>query len=36
VARHDLTAIAKHEPMLDSYGWRMLALVGGGIVAFIG
>ncbi len=24
------------EPMLDSYGWRMLFLVGGGIVVFVG
>ena len=23
------------EPMLDGYGWRMLALVGGGIIAFV-
>jgi putative tricarboxylic transport membrane protein len=23
------------EPMLDAYGWRMLALVGGGIVVFV-
>jgi hypothetical protein len=24
------------EPLLDSYGWRMLAFVGGGIVVFVG
>jgi len=24
------------EPMLDRYGWRMLMLVGGGIVVFVG
>jgi len=24
------------EPVLDEYGWRMLLLVGGGIVAFVG
>ncbi|MEM8648118.1 MAG: tripartite tricarboxylate transporter TctB family protein [Pseudomonadota bacterium] len=24
------------EPMLDAYGWRMLALVGGGIIVFVG
>jgi hypothetical protein len=24
------------EPVLDAYGWRMLALVGGGIVVFVG
>ncbi|WP_299963609.1 tripartite tricarboxylate transporter TctB family protein [uncultured Roseobacter sp.] len=23
-------------PVLDSYGWKMLALVGGGIIAFVG
>ena len=24
------------EPLLDAYGWRMVALVGGGIVVFVG
>ncbi len=24
------------EPVLDSYGWKMLALVGGGILVFVG
>ncbi len=24
------------EPVLDAYGWRMLALVGGGIIVFVG
>lgn len=24
------------EPLLDSYGWRMLLLVGGGVVVFVG
>ncbi len=24
------------EPLLDAYGWRMLGLVGGGIVVFVG
>jgi putative tricarboxylic transport membrane protein len=24
------------EPLLDAYGWRMLVLVGGGIVVFVG
>ncbi|MEE4119224.1 MAG: tripartite tricarboxylate transporter TctB family protein [Paracoccaceae bacterium] len=24
------------EPLLDAYGWRTLALVGGGIIAFVG
>ncbi len=34
--RRATPASASDEPMLDAYGWRMLALVGGGIVVFVG
>ncbi|MEO0771666.1 MAG: tripartite tricarboxylate transporter TctB family protein [Pseudomonadota bacterium] len=34
--RRTTPASASDEPMLDAYGWRMLALVGGGIVVFVG
>jgi hypothetical protein len=33
--RRATPASRSEEPFLDSYGWRMLALVGGGVVAFV-
>lgn len=33
--RRTTPASRSEEPVLDSYGWRMLILVGGGIVAFV-
>ncbi|MEM1075010.1 MAG: tripartite tricarboxylate transporter TctB family protein [Pseudomonadota bacterium] len=33
--RQKSPASQSDEPMLDGYGWRMLALVGGGIVVFV-
>ncbi len=34
--RRTTPASRSDEPMLDAYGWKMLLLVGGGIVGFVG